>query len=125
MRTFAFITLHGCLFCACSKPQATDIPGVYSARRSYGTENLHLRADGSYEQVFTSISLTRTNVGKWTFHPKQSFVALDAALLFDDGWGRQVSLVHTSTWALNVHGGPRSVSLAYGESERFFRSARK
>jgi len=113
------------LLCACSKPKATDIPGVYSARRSYGTEMLHLRTDGSYEQVFTAGSTARTNTGKWTFHPEQSFVALDGALLFDDGWGRQASLVQTSTWALNVQTGPRAVSLAYGEAEPFYRSITK
>ena len=125
MRTFAIIAFSCCLLCACSKPKATDIPGVYSARRSYGTETLHLRTDGSYEQVFTSGSAGRTNLGKWTFHPDLSFVALDDALLFDDGWGRQVRLVRTSTWALNVHGGPGSVSLVYGEAEPFYRSTTK
>lgn len=125
MRTFALIVFCCCLLCACSKPKATDIPGIYSVRRSYGTERLHLRTDGSYEQVFSSVTLSRTNVGKWTFHPELRFVALDDALLFDDGWGKQASLVETSTWALNVRGRPGSVSLLFGESEPFYRSTTK
>jgi hypothetical protein len=125
MRTFATIAFACYLLCACSKPKTTDLPGVYSARRSYGTEMLHLRSDGTYEQVFLTGSTARTNRGKWTFHPKENFVALDDALLFDDGWGRQSSLVQTSTWALNVHGGPSTISLVYGEAEPFYRSATK
>jgi hypothetical protein len=104
---------------------ATDVPGVYSARRSYGTETLHLYTDGGYEQVFTTASTARTNSGKWTFHSEKSFVALDGALLFDDGSGRQASLVQTSTWALNIQTGPRAVSLVYGEAEPFYRRTTK
>src|SRR5436853_5658763 len=112
MRIVAPIVLSCSLLSACSKPAASDVPGVYSARRSYGIEMLHLRTDGSYEQAFTSHGIARTNSGKWTFHPEKSFVGLDDALIFDDGWGRQGSIVRTSTWGLNLAVGPRAVSLS-------------
>src|SRR4051794_35425713 len=99
MHRFATITFVCCLLCGCSKPKASDIPGAYIARRSYGTEMLQLHTNGSYEQAFTTGgSTSRTNVGKWTFDAEQSLVALDGALLFDDGWGSQASPVRTITW---------------------------
>src|SRR4051812_33719896 len=103
-----------CLLSACSKPKPSEIPGIYSAQRSYGTETLSLRPDGTYLQVFRSGSSTRTNTGKWMFHPEQSFVSLENALVFDDGWGRKETIIETCTWGLDVERDQGVVSLMYG-----------
>src|SRR5258708_2770769 len=85
---------------SCSKPKSSDVPGRYQANRGYGVETLHLRIDGTYDQVFASAAITRTNSGHWKFDADRPSLFLYDALLFDDGFGHQASLVVTSVWCL-------------------------
>lgn len=104
---------------SCSKPTASEVPGRYQANRGYGVESLHLRPDGSYDQVFTSATTNRTNSGRWKFDNERPQVFLYDALIFDDGFGRPASLVETSVWAVRVEKFAGQISLPFGESESF------
>lgn len=119
-QTFMSISLVA-LVVSCSKPQSSDVPGNYRANRAYGVEMLHLRPQGTYEQVFTSASVSRTNVGRWKLSAGDPSLFLYDALIFDDGWGRLASTVKTGVWCLQVEKFAGQVSLVCGESERFDR----
>jgi hypothetical protein len=82
---------------------------------------LHLRPEGTYEQVLTSAAASRTNFGRWKFSAADPSLFLYDALLFDDGWGHQASSVKTGVWLLQVEKFAGQISLIYGESERFER----
>jgi hypothetical protein len=116
LRTIAGIFLL-VVAASCSKPQANEVPGRYRANRGYGVEVLWLRAEDTYEQVFTSATTSRTNVGRWKLVGDSLF--LYDALVFDDGWGHQVSLVKTCAWGLHVEKFAGQISLTYSESEPF------
>jgi hypothetical protein len=102
---------------SCSKPQANEIPGRYRASRGYGVEALWLRPEGTYEQVFTSATASRTNVGRWKLVGDSLF--LYDALVFDDGGGHQASRVETCAWGLHIEKFAGQISLTYSESEAF------
>ena len=107
------------LVTSCSKPTASEVPGQYQAKRGYGIETLHLRPDGTYDQVFMSAGTNRTNSGRWKFDAERPSVCLYDALMFDDGFGRQVSLIETSAWSLRVEKFAGEITLPFGESESF------
>ena len=102
MRTtsvIAIVTL-ACTGMSCKKATSADIVGRYTAQRPHGFESLELKTNGTYVQVFTNSTLSRTNVGQWTF--QQPILTLKSALMFDDGFGRAATPVVTNDWKLKV-----------------------
>lgn len=73
-----------------SHPTLNELDGRYESRRSFGTEVLTLRPDGTFLQVINVAG--RGNPlsceGKWTYDPVQGSVGLYGAIVTDDGFGQ-------------------------------------
>jgi hypothetical protein len=68
----------------------------------YGDEMLDLKADGTYLEVLTTRTTSRTNSGTWQFQPIPRIVVLKSALIFDDGFGKPAAMIVTNDWTLNL-----------------------
>lgn len=102
MRTSTFITVLALAFItgACKKATPAGLAGSYTAERSHGFEFLELRTNGTYVQIFTNITVARTNTGQWSY--QSPTLTLKSALMFDDGFNRPASPVVTNDWRLKV-----------------------
>jgi hypothetical protein len=102
MRTFTFITavMLGLVSVSCKQATSPDLAGSYTAERSHGFELLDLKTNGTYVQIFTNVSVARTNTGQWSYQPPT--LTLKSALMFDDGFNRPASPVVTNDCKLKV-----------------------
>lgn len=87
----------------------TDLPGLYAVKYPYGIEQLNIKADGTYEQLFAKNgeSLKIINKGKWEVIRGDSWDAnllvLNEPVLIDDAFGSLSKLEQRSgVWQLRI-----------------------
>lgn len=85
-----------------------DVPGVYRAVYSYGTEQLTIREDGTYEQAFGEKrdAVAVINRGRWELRRgdiwNRTQLVLHNPVSVDDGSGRKSDLKRFAFWVLPV-----------------------
>jgi|SRR3990172_7953919 len=101
----AVFLLLGCQ----SRVDQKDLIGVYEVQYPYGMEQLHIRPDGSYEQLFAlkGQALKSINDGKWeiSYSDGQELV-LNNPVIVDDGFGKLSAMrKETGIWPLHFRKG--------------------
>lgn len=81
----ASVTLAGC-----GVPSKDELPGVYIIKYEFGSERLHLRSDGSFNQALI-LGEGRTDsltiAGKWEYANRDGSVEIRPGIMACDGFG--------------------------------------
>jgi len=102
-----------CLLAGCGREVVpSEVVGLYSVKYPYGTEQIRISADGSYEQFFAPNGKPQVtiNKGRWEL---RRLVELDLCLhdpvIVDDAFGRQSAMKKQTgaIWPLHVSRGLR------------------
>jgi len=116
---FALLALQGCSEKGHLRISEKEIPGTYVATFETGKEQLILRSDKTYEQIFSSPAKKFTNRGKW----EAKYVLLE---------GTDIALIHADCSEdhpvpatdcyrnLNVHREGGKLKLALNEVTDFY-----
>ena len=112
------MTLSGCA----GSVDERDLPGTYRAAYDFGTEELTLRADSTYEQTFAEASRPPISInrGRWTMAQGDAWdravLVLHDAVGVVDGFGkRSDSARQTAVWRLPVRRAGNQIRLVINE----------
>ena len=79
----------------------TKVGGTYFAEYPYGTEEIRLNNDGTFDQRFNfNGGLSTANTGKWKGPDENGQMVMLNFICFDDGFGTPRSNVDPGPWAM-------------------------
>jgi hypothetical protein len=121
------LLLVGCILsiAACEhRVNRDELYGTYQVQYPYGTEQLVITADGTYEQFFSAAGqpLGLINKGRWDF-PGQGEATLNLSdpVIVDDGFGKRSQMKRVAGyWPLRVLKGLRGdIRMSINEDQGF------
>jgi hypothetical protein len=116
------LTSAGAIGCSLDRD---DVVGRYIAELPYGTAELVLNGNGSYEELVTVKPGGRVarHVGRWIYRRQAKQIDLENPLYFDNNFGElspTFDMPEKGTWTLSARRGAGGVSLGWNPDLDFY-----